>query len=80
MSETQIVAATRVAELRNDLKRWEKLFAEQNGGRKAGRDDIKAHVDIGKRVERSGIMQTIMRSLMRQSQPPNTRSITTFAT
>lgn len=32
--------------LRNDLKIWEKQFAAQNGGRKAGRDDIKANLEI----------------------------------
>lgn len=32
--------------LRQDLKIWEKTFAAQNEGRKAGRDDIKANADI----------------------------------
>jgi hypothetical protein len=32
--------------LRNDLKIWEKSFAAQNNGRKAGRDDIKANEEI----------------------------------
>jgi hypothetical protein len=34
--------------LRLDLKQWEKKFAAQNNGRKAGRDDIKADEDICK--------------------------------
>lgn len=33
--------------LRQDLKAWEKEFAAANGGRKAGRDDIKQHPTIG---------------------------------
>lgn len=32
--------------LRQDLKVWEKSFAAQNEGRKAGREDIKANADI----------------------------------
>lgn len=32
--------------LRQDLKVWEKQFAAQNDGRKAGRDDIKANAEI----------------------------------
>lgn len=32
--------------LRHDLKAWEKKFAAQNNGRKAGRDDIKANATI----------------------------------
>jgi|SRR5690242_11134132 len=32
--------------LRNDLKAWEKQFAVQHNGKKAGRDDIKADVVI----------------------------------
>lgn len=32
--------------LRQDLKVWEKKFAAQNHGRKAGRDDIKANAEI----------------------------------
>ncbi|KAL8732138.1 MAG: hypothetical protein Q9166_002885 [cf. Caloplaca sp. 2 TL-2023] len=34
--------------LRLELKSWEKSFATVNGGRKAGREDIKHHPEIGK--------------------------------
>jgi DNA replication and checkpoint protein len=34
--------------LRQELKDWEKEFADANSGRKAGRDDIKKHPTIGK--------------------------------
>ncbi len=33
--------------LRKELKEWEQAFAAANGGRKAGRDDIKADAAIG---------------------------------
>jgi hypothetical protein len=33
--------------LRTELKAWEKEFACGNDGRKAGREDIKKHPDIG---------------------------------
>ncbi|KAI4208709.1 MAG: hypothetical protein LQ348_000030 [Seirophora lacunosa] len=36
--------------LRLELKEWEKSFAAGNGGRKAGREDIKQHPDIGEAV------------------------------
>jgi DNA replication regulator SLD2 len=34
--------------LRVELKIWEKNFAAANNGKKASRDDIKKHPDIGK--------------------------------
>lgn len=33
--------------LRQVLKEWEKSFAAAHNGRKAGRDDIKQHPEIG---------------------------------
>jgi DNA replication regulator SLD2 len=33
--------------LRIELKIWEKSFATANNGKKASRDDIKKHPDIG---------------------------------
>lgn len=33
--------------VRAELKTWEKAFSSANGGRKAGRDDIKQNPDIG---------------------------------
>lgn len=33
--------------VRAELKTWEKAFSSANGGRKAGRDDIKQNLDIG---------------------------------
>ncbi|USP75231.1 hypothetical protein yc1106_02505 [Curvularia clavata] len=37
--------------LRQDLKVWEKKFAAQNHGRKAGRDDIKANAEISQKYK-----------------------------
>jgi DNA replication and checkpoint protein len=39
--------ATHLNTLRAELKGWEKAFAEANGGRKAGRHDIKQDPEIG---------------------------------
>ena len=36
-----------LAVLRQELKIWEKTFAAENGGRKAGREDIKRDGGIG---------------------------------
>lgn len=36
--------------LRQELKEWEKSFAASNEGRKAGREDIKQHPEIGNSV------------------------------
>lgn len=38
--------------LKVELKEWEKAFAAAHGGRKAGREDIKQHPDIGMRAQR----------------------------
>lgn len=38
---------TKIASLKHELKEWEKLFAADSGGRKAGRDDIKRDATIG---------------------------------
>ena len=37
---------SRSTTLRADLKKWEKTFAEDNGGRRAGKTDIKQHPNI----------------------------------
>lgn len=44
MSVTEIEQRCNV--LRSDLKLWEKKFAAENNGRKAGREDIKANEEI----------------------------------
>lgn len=48
MSTSNDTASKRtVNSLRQELKEWEKTFAIANGGRKAGRDDIKKNPAIG---------------------------------
>lgn len=42
-----IADASQLNALRAELKQWEKAFAEANGGKKAGRQDIKQDPDIG---------------------------------
>jgi len=39
-----------LADLRLQLKAWEKSFAAANGGRKPGRDDIKQEPVIGEHI------------------------------
>lgn len=39
--------ANQLNTLRVELKQWEKAFADANGGRKAGRHDIKQDPSIG---------------------------------
>ena len=48
MKETERVELEKKSDLlRIHLKRWEKNFASANDGRKASREDIKKHSDIG---------------------------------
>lgn len=41
-------AADYAANVRSELKVWEKEFASTHGGKKAGREDIKHNPDIGR--------------------------------
>lgn len=40
--------AVQATNVRAELKVWEKAFASANGGKKAGRDDIKQNAEIGR--------------------------------
>lgn len=42
-----IGVASKSATLRAELKEWERAFAAANGGKKAGREDIKRNSVIG---------------------------------
>jgi hypothetical protein len=44
--------------LRLELKIWESKFSAKNGGRKAGRDDIKADAVICMRTRAFGLLST----------------------
>ena len=45
-SPTRITRESDLTALRAELKEWEKAFAAEHHGRKAGKNDIKAHKDI----------------------------------
>jgi len=47
MLECQPTAMSEQAKLRAELKEWERSFATTHDGRKAGREDIKQHPEIG---------------------------------
>lgn len=47
MSDSDVQLQTRIATLKQELKTWERAFAADNHGRKAGREDIKKDVAIG---------------------------------
>lgn len=40
-----------ITDLRYQLKKWEKVFADQNGGRKPGREDIRNDAIICKKSQ-----------------------------
>jgi hypothetical protein len=50
MPATTVLSTAEAAQLntlRVELKQWEKSFSDANGGKKAGRHDIKQDPDIG---------------------------------
>ncbi|KAH7064696.1 DNA replication/checkpoint protein [Macrophomina phaseolina] len=55
--------------IRVDLKAWEKEFAKSNGGRKAGRADIKANQDIAARYKEYHRLRDILDGKSKP-QPP----------
>ncbi|KAJ5970763.1 uncharacterized protein N7479_000681 [Penicillium vulpinum] len=52
--------------LRAELKTWEKAFASANGGRKAGRDDIKQSADIAAKYKEYSRLKALEASLSRR--------------
>lgn len=55
--QTTTVSATTTTtttSLRAELKEWERAFAAANGGKRASREDIKKHPDIGMRNRQAG--------------------------
>ncbi|EMD66571.1 hypothetical protein COCSADRAFT_197987 [Bipolaris sorokiniana ND90Pr] len=61
--------------LRQDLKVWEKKFAAQNHGRKAGRDDIKANAEISQKYkEYSKLRAQLSRKAAPETPSKRTRS------
>jgi hypothetical protein len=47
-------------DLRGELKAWEKQFAALNGGRKAGRDDIKGNAAIAAKYKRYNKLRAVL--------------------
>ncbi|KAJ5154466.1 uncharacterized protein N7500_009905 [Penicillium coprophilum] len=52
--------------VRAELKTWEKAFASANGGRKAGRDDIKQNADIAAKYKEYSRLKALEASLRRR--------------
>ncbi|KAF3023275.1 DNA replication regulator sld2 [Penicillium rubens] len=52
--------------VRAELKTWEKAFASANGGRKAGRDDIKQNADIAAKYKEYSRLKALEASLSRR--------------
>lgn len=75
---TATLAAT---DLRAELKEWERAFSAANGGRKAGRHDIKNNPDIGilsgyTQSERALLLTLTSRQIqsLRSNESPRVRS------
>ncbi|KAL1968201.1 hypothetical protein VTN77DRAFT_2036 [Rasamsonia byssochlamydoides] len=51
--------AAQLTTLRAELKQWEKAFAAANGGRKAGRDDIKQDPEIAAKYKAYGRLRAL---------------------
>lgn len=65
---TATLAAT---DLRAELKEWERAFSAANGGRKAGRHDIKNNPDIGMLTGLYSFRERLANTV--HCQPPNTK-------
>ncbi|KAJ5124332.1 uncharacterized protein N7515_008157 [Penicillium bovifimosum] len=57
--------AAQAVNLRAELKNWEKAFALDNGGRKAGRNDIKQNAEIAAKYKEYGRLKALEASLSR---------------
>lgn len=66
--------AVQATNVRAELKVWEKSFAAANGGKKAGRDDIKQNAEIGTSNAMTLIANRLIETLF-AFQRPNTRNI-----
>ncbi|KAJ5111240.1 hypothetical protein N7532_001775 [Penicillium argentinense] len=68
-------AAEKASTVRTELKAWEKEFAAANGGRKAGREDIKQNEYIAAKYKEYGQLKNLEAKLNRrenrQTEPPN---------
>ena len=62
-----------ISDLRHELKAWEKSFAAANGGRKAGREDIKKDAGICKISFVNSVLSSIL-MLCNSCEIPRIRS------
>ncbi|KAJ5565998.1 hypothetical protein N7535_007636 [Penicillium sp. DV-2018c] len=60
--------AAQAVNVRAELKKWEKAFASANGGRKAGRDDIKQDAEIAAKYKEYGRLKALEASLSRHER------------
>ncbi|TID22322.1 dihydrolipoamide dehydrogenase [Venturia nashicola] len=58
--------------LRQELKVWEKTFSTDNGGRKAGREDIKANPDIAAKYKEYSKLRDILSGKAKVQKPATT--------
>ncbi|KAJ5780573.1 hypothetical protein N7457_005733 [Penicillium paradoxum] len=58
--------AAQALNVRAELKTWEKAFASDNGGRKAGRHDIKQNAEIAAKYKEYGRLKALEASLSRR--------------
>ncbi|KAJ5965545.1 hypothetical protein N7481_012259 [Penicillium waksmanii] len=61
-------AAEKATAVRQELKVWEKEFAAANGGRKAGRDDIKQNPHIAQKYKEYGQIKNLEAKLNRKQK------------
>ncbi|KAJ5306161.1 hypothetical protein N7508_005176 [Penicillium antarcticum] len=70
MADSALNSSTEVAaqavHVRANLKTWEKAFASANGGKKAGRDDIKQNPDIAAKYKEYSRLKALEASLTRR--------------
>ncbi|CAG8085509.1 unnamed protein product [Penicillium olsonii] len=70
--------AAQATNVRAELKVWEKAFASANGGKKAGRDDIKQNAEIAAKYKEYSRLKALESSLSRrenrQQEPSDSHS------
>ncbi|CAG8299797.1 unnamed protein product [Penicillium salamii] len=62
--------AVQATNVRAELKVWEKAFASANGGKKAGRDDIKQNAEIAAKYKEYSRLKALEASLRRRENRP----------
>jgi len=73
-SPSKSTTAIQSQKLRLELKEWERSFAAANGGRKAGREDIKQHLEIGQNQYTQTHTTMITNAIQQRNTKPTTNS------